>query len=128
MFCEFPKIEFTNGVLRAVLHEDFSRYYIKLFKYSTYKTIRMAVPRYAPHVSIFLPKFHKTTKDLNFYVDKVVKIEYSPEEMYAGGRRFMGYYLPIYSKDIENIREEIGVENNYENRLHLCVFNNKAFT
>jgi len=127
MFEANAKIEYTKSVLRAVLSKDFSSYYIKLFKYSEGQEIKVAAPRYFAHVSIFIPQFHQTEKDLNIYVDKIVKINYSPLEIYKGGRTFVGYYLPIYSEDIEKIRDEIGVENNYENRLHLCIFNNKAF-
>ena len=121
------KIEYSKGVLRAVLPWDFSRYYKKLFSYFCYNTVRMAAPRYAPHISIFIPEFHQTKENLEKYIEKMVKIEYSPEEVYLGGKAFLGYYWPIYSEDIKKIRNEIGVENNYINRLHLCLFNNKAF-
>lgn len=129
MFTILGKVEFTKGVLRAVLDKDFSDYYIKLFKsYEfNFNITKVSAPRYGPHVSIFIPAFHKTKKNLEVYIDKIVSISYSPEEIYEGGTKFMGYYLPIYSQDIEKIRDEIGVENNYQNRLHLCLFNNKAF-
>lgn len=127
MFQTSAIITYSNGVLRAELNEDFSKYYLKLFKYYRYNVgvNFYFLPRYKPHVSIFIPQFHKTDKNLEKYVDKLVNLFYDPASIYEGGTKFSGYYLSIVSPDIEQIRNEIGVENNYQNRLHLCLFNNK---
>lgn len=132
MFESFGRLDFasTENILRAVINEDFARYYQKLFYFESFKTIPVWRARHGVHITVFNPKFHGkilAEKLLKFH-DQLVSFLYDPREIYQGGdsKGFVGFYLPVYSEQIKKIQAEIGINDEELGRtLHVSLFNNK---
>lgn len=121
------RIKFEAGGLRAKTNADILSYYLWLFRKDSYNVFPMFTVRSA-HISIVLPHFNKIpAKELLKYDNILVDFFYDPAKIYVGGRKkgFTGFYLPVVSKQIGEIREKLGIKPNFNNDLHLSLFSNK---
>lgn len=123
MFVGHAKLEFSGGALRAMIHEDFARYYRALFEHETFKTQKMSTPRYGVHITVYNPQFHYGITGSERFHEKEVCFFYDPRVIHCGGTFHTGYYLNVESPDIEEVRAALGIKNG--GQLHISLFTNK---
>lgn len=132
MFFSTAIIEYDQkfDILRANLLEtdDLIDYYKNLYYKYSWNVNYMWSPRHDGHITIYRPEFHGfVTNNPRRYEGDIVSFKYNPEEIYDGGhyKQFLGFYLPVYSEDIEQIKENLGVVDKKWDSLHISLFNNK---
>ena len=129
MFTGYGNLYHTrnDGFLRAYLGEDFGQYYLRLFKYATWNVTYLWRPRHGFHLTVINPKFHKVDANLSFFNNKKISFTYDPRDIHRGGERsgFIGYYLNVISKDIDDIRASLGLDPKKAGRVHLSLFTDK---
>lgn len=135
MYTSNAKIEynFDTDILKANLfpNDDLLNYYKFLYYKNSFNVNQMWTPRYDGHITIYRPKTHGfICNNPARYHEDIVSFKYDPTEIYEGGftKGFIGFYMPVYSKDIDQIKQYLGIPESLEDSLHLSLFNNKRIT
>lgn len=122
------RVEYSDGVLRALISGDFDRYYLSLFgAMHRAKLKSMFRSRHGCHITIFDGRLERSRNFAAPHINKVVKFLYDPADIQEGGTQHIGYYLPIFSSDILNIRKEMQIISPREYSPHISLFTNKHF-
>lgn len=124
-------LKYEEGRLLAKTNAEILSYYLWLFTKNTHNTVAQNTVRSA-HITVCAREFFPQikTKDLIKFNGKKVTFQYDPALIYSGGwkKGFLGFYLPILSEDIDEVRKELNIDiNDWSNRLHLSLFSDKAY-
>ena len=122
------KYDDETDILRAHIEGDLDKYYKKLFERENHLVQKMWCGRYGAHITIYRPEIHGVTTNWpQKYDGDIVEFQYNPNQIYQGGhyRGFIGFYLPVYSFEIESIKKNLGIWDKEGDSLHLTLFHNK---
>lgn len=134
MFNSIAKVKYDseNDILRAELFDDLVNYYKFLYLKDSWNINKMWTARYGPHISIYSPRHYPDILgDKSQYNNLIIQFQYNPEHIFRGGQNsgHIGYYLPIISKDLDKIKQQLKIVDNVHFRgLHVSLFTNKHLT
>ena len=79
------------------------------------------------HITLAQPKLHIIDQQkANRWHGKRIEFEYG--DIYIGGLRngFVGFYMNIFSKELDNIQKDVMVKDNGKSYLHLSICTSKS--
>lgn len=125
MYKSFGYTYFDNG-LKVSVDKDLLKYYFWHILKSPHTTLGLYPPAFKPHISIVLPNIHDQDifeKSKNF-IGQNVQFYYNGK-LIKGGSNFTNYWMPIFSDDIEKIKDSLKINDN--SIPHLTICNDKNF-
>ncbi len=132
MYTSNAKIQydFNTDILKANLlpDDELLKYYKFLYYKNSFNVNQMWTPRYDGHITIYRPTTHGfVANNPARYHEDLITFKYNPEEIYDGGhyKNFLGFYMPVYSKDIDKIKKYLGIPETCDDSLHISLFSNK---
>ena len=91
-------IKLDDTGLRVHLDEDFSRYYLWLIHRYYFNCIKLDRPKHGTHLSIVTKALHSNclnSEYLSQYHNRIVELQYNPEDIRIGGNGFINFWFKI---------------------------------
>lgn len=123
LFSSTGKYHYHNRWLMVDCCEELARYYRSLV-HAFSPSITLQPPRHGSHITVIAGKYEPNHNDRYWkkFDGDLVRFEYDPEKTGSDGVYF---WLPIFCKEFESVRVELGLKPTIPIPWHLTIGNLK---